>query len=153
VAQLASFLNVTEAAGGSLETGKFSFRGRPSQLERGTASLRLEARNFQWESRQWDALVLGATLLDHHIQVPEFSLRQGHNQLVLNGDMQWPGGDTSWWKADFGVNLTAKIDNLTELSALVLPEFKYAAGGLTVDGAIRSQAGVLGGALIVSGAI
>ena len=152
VAQLASFLNVTEAAGGSLETGKFSFRGRPSQLERGTASLRLEARNFQWESRQWDALVLGATLLDHHIQVPEFSLRQGHNQLVLNGDMQWPGGDTSWWKADFGVNLTAKIDNLTELSALVLPEFKYAAGGLTVDGAIRSQAGVLGGALIVSGA-
>ena len=152
VAPLAAFLNVTEAAGGSLETGKFSFRGRPSQPERGTASLRLEARNFQWESRQWDALVLGATLLDHHIQVPEFSLRQGHNQLVLNGDMQWPGGDTSWWKADFGVNLTAKIDNLTELSALVLPEFKYAAGGLTVDGAIRSQAGVLGGALIVSGA-
>ena len=152
VAPLAALLNVTEAAGGSLETGKFSFRGRPSQPERGTASLRLEALNFQWESRQWDSLVLGATLLDHRIQIPEFSLRQGHNQLVLNGDMQWPGGDTSWWKADFGVNLTAKIDNLTELSALVLPEFKYAAGALTVDGAIRSQAGVLGGALIVSGA-
>ncbi len=151
VAPLAAFLNVTEAAGGTLEAGKFSFRGRPSHPEAGTASLRLEAKNFQWESRQWDALVLGATLLDHRIKVPEFSLRQGHNQLVLNGDMQWPGGDIPWWKADFGVNVSAQIDNLTELSALVLPEFKYAAGGLTVDGAVRSQAGIFGGALIVSG--
>jgi hypothetical protein len=96
--------------------------------------------------------VFGATLLDHRIQVPEFTLRQGHNQLVLNGEMQWPGGDTPWWKSDFGVNVGMRVENLTELSALLLPEFKYAAGGLTVDGAIRRQAGKLGGALIVSGA-
>ncbi len=152
VAPLAAFLNVTEAAGGTLEAGKFSFRGQTNHPELGTATLRLEAKNFQWESRQWDSLVLGATLLDHRIQVPEFALRQGHNQLVLNGDMQWPGGEMPWWKADFGVNINARVNNLTELSALLLPEFKYAAGGLTVDGAVRSQAGVLGGALIVSGA-
>jgi hypothetical protein len=65
--------------------------------------------------------------------------------------MQWPGGSDPWWKADFGMNVTARIDNLTELSALLLPEFKYAAGALTVDGAIRSQAGTLGGALILTG--
>jgi len=152
VAPLAGFLNVTEAAGGTLEAGKFSFRGNTAHPDRGTASLRLEAKNFQWESRQWDSLVLGATLLDRRIQVPEFVLRQGHNQLVLNGDMQWPGGDSPWWKSDFGVNVSVRVDNLTELSALLLPDFKYAAGGLTVDGAIRSQSGVLGGALIVSGA-
>jgi hypothetical protein len=152
VAPLAAFLNFTEAAGGTLVAGKFSFRGHPSAPERATASLRMEARNFQWESRQWDELVVGATLLERRIQVPEFSLRQGQNQLLLNGDMQWPGAEAPWWKADFGVNLTARVENLTELSALLLPEFKYAAGGLTVDGAVRSQGGVLGGALIVSGA-
>jgi len=152
VAPLAAFLNFTEAAGGTLVAGKFSFRGQLASPERATASLRMEARNFQWESRQWDELVVGATLLDRRIQVPEFSLRQGQNQLLLNGDMQWPGADAPWWKADFGVNLTARVENLTELSALLLPEFKYAAGGLTVDGAVRSQGGVLGGALIVSGA-
>jgi hypothetical protein len=152
VAPLASFLKFTEAAGGVLVAGKFSFRGQPTVPERATASMRVEARNFQWESRQWDELVLGATLLDRRIQVPEFSLRQGQNQLLLNGDMQWPGADAPWWKSDFGVNLTARVENLTELSALLLPEFKYVAGGLTVDGAVRSQGGVLGGALIVSGA-
>ena len=152
VAQLAAFLNFTEAAGGTLVAGKFSFRGQPAAPERATASVRMEARNFQWESRQWDELVVGATLLDRRIQVPEFSLRQGQNQLLLNGDMQWPGAEAPWWKADFGVNLTARVENLTELSALLLPEFKYAAGGLTIDGAVRSQGGVLGGALIVSGA-
>lgn len=155
VAPLAAFLNVTEAAGGVLEAGKFSFRGNSSRPDRGTASLRLEAKNFQWESRQWDSLVFGATLLDRRIQVPEFVLRQGHNKLVLNGDMQWPGGgpggETAWWQSDFGVNVGVRVENLTELSALLLPEFTYAAGGLTVDGAIRRQSGVLGGALIVSG--
>jgi len=151
VAPLAGFLNVTEAAGGTLEAGKFSFRGNTSQPDRGTASLRFEAKNFQWESRQWDSLVLGATLMDRRIQVPEFVLRQGHNKLVLNGEMQWPGGESAWWRSDFGVNVGVRVENLTELSALLLPEFTYAAGGLTVDGAIRRQSGVLGGALIVSG--
>ncbi len=152
VAPLASFLNFTEAAGGVLVAGKFSFRGQPAAPERATASMRMEARNFQWESRQWDELVVGATLLDRRIQIPEFFLKQGPNQLQLNGDLQWPDKDSPWWKTDFGVNLTARVENLTELSALLLPEFKYVAGGLTVDGAVRSQGGVLGGALIVSGA-
>ncbi len=151
VAPLAAFLGVTEAAGGTLENGDFGFRGSPVASERGTATLRLEAKNFQWESRQWDSLVVGAKLIDRRVQVPEFSLRQGHNQLVLNGDMQFPGAGESWWKSDFGMNVTARIDNLTELSALLLPEFKYTAGALTVDGAVRSQGGLLGGALIVTG--
>ena len=150
MAPLAAFLG-TDAAGGVLEQGKFSFRGEPSNPSASASSLRLEAKNFQWESRQWDSLVLGATLVDRRIQIPEFSLRQGQNQLVLNGEMQWPGGTAPWWKADFGMNVSARIDNLTELSALLLPEFKYAAGALTVDGAIRSQAGTLGGALILTG--
>lgn len=151
MAPLAAFLGYTEAAGGVLEEGKFTFRGSPGKPEEGTATLRLEARNFQWETRQWDSLVVGATLIDRKIQIPEFSLQQGHNRLWLSGDVQMPAEAKPWWKSDFGMNVTARIDNLTELSALLLPEFKYTAGGLTVDGSIRSQAGVLGGALIVAG--
>ncbi len=151
VAPLAAFLGVTEAAGGVLEEGKFSFRGSPRAPRRGTGSLRLEARNFQWESRQWDSLVVGATLLDRRVQVPEFLLRQGHNELKLSGDVLLPGGEVSWWRGDFGMNVTARIGDLTELSALLLPEFKYTAGTLSVDGAVRSQDGVLGGALILTG--
>lgn len=150
MAPLGAFLGF-EAAGGVLQQGKFSFRGEPSHPSRGSASLRVEAKNFQWESRQWDSLFVGATLVERRIQVPEFSLRQGKNGLVLNGEMQWPGGGSPWWKSDFGVNVTAHVDNLTELSALLLPEFTYVAGALTVDGAVRSQGGVLGGAIIVTG--
>ncbi|MEI6712754.1 MAG: hypothetical protein WCO60_03320 [Verrucomicrobiota bacterium] len=151
VAPLAAFLGVTEAAGGLLEQGKFTFRGSPGLADRGTATLRLEARNFQWESRQWDSLVVGGMLLDRRVQNAEFSLQQGHNQLILNGEMQLPGGGVPWWKADFGMSVTARIDNLTELSALFMPEYKYMAGALTVDGTVRSQTGALGGALIVTG--
>jgi hypothetical protein len=151
MAPLAAFLGI-DAAGGVLQQGKFSFRGEPSHPSRGSASVRVEASNFQWESRQWDSLVLGATLVDRRIQIPEFSLRQGKNGLVLTGEMQWPSGGSPWWKSDFGVNVTANVENLTELSALLLPEFTYVAGALTVDGAVRSQAGKLGGALIVTGA-
>src|SRR5207248_580822 len=63
LARLAAFLGVTDAAGGTIKEGKFTFRGPPQQLARATASLRLEATNFQWDSRQWDSLVLGATLM------------------------------------------------------------------------------------------
>ncbi len=150
IAPLAAFMGI-EAAGGVLQQGNFSFRGQPSHPSRGSATLRVEASNFQWESRQWDSLVVGATLVDRRIQVPEFSLRQGQNGLVLNGEMQWPAKDSPWWKSDFGLNVTAQVGNLTELSALLLPEFTYVAGALTVDGAVRSQGGVLGGALIVTG--
>ena len=151
IAKLASFLGVSEAAGGTINEGKFTFRGAPRHFAEGTASLRFDATNFQWESRQWDSLVVGATLMHSRVQVPTLHLRQGANELVLRGDMALPRAGVRWWENDFTCDITAKIENLTELSALLLPEFKYAAGKGTIDGAIRGQDRQFSGQLIVSG--
>jgi len=151
VAKLATFLGVSEAAGGTIKEGKFTFRGPPQHLTQATASLHFEATNFQWESRQWDSLVAGATLMDGRVQIPGLALTQGHNQLNLNGEMAFPAPGLSWWQTEFNLNIAAKIDNLTELSALLLPEFKFAAGKANIDGSIRGNNQLFNGQIIVSG--
>jgi hypothetical protein len=151
IGKLANFLLVSDAAGGTIKQGKFTFRGPPQQLHKATASLRLEATNFQWDSRQWDALVLGASLMEGRVQVPELSLAQGHNRLNLSGEMPLPTPGVAWWQSEFNVNIAAKIDNLTELSALMMPEFQYAAGKANIDGSIRGKDQQFNGQLIVSG--
>ncbi len=151
IGKLATFLLISEAAGGTIKQGTFKFRGPPQKLAKATASLRLEATNFQWESRQWDALVLGASLMDGRVQIPELALAQGHNRLNLNGEMALPQPGVEWWQSEFSVNIAAKIDNLTELSALMLPEFQYAAGKANIDGSIRGKDQQFNGQLIVSG--
>ncbi|MES2571555.1 MAG: hypothetical protein V4710_16060, partial [Verrucomicrobiota bacterium] len=111
----------------------------------------LDAINFQWESRQWDSLVLGVSLMDRRIQVSKLDLLQGHNRLNLSGDMALPLPGVKWWQSEFTCNIAATIDNLTELSALLLPEFQYAAGKANVDGSIRGRNQQFNGQLIVSG--
>ncbi len=151
IAPLATFFNLSDAAGGSVKEGKFTFRGNPSHASHATASVSFTANNFQWESRQWDSLITAATLLDRRISVPEFELRQGHNQLSLNGELTLPKPGKEWWQSDFAVNLSARVENLTELSALVLPEFTYTAGRMSVDGGVRGHDQQFHGAVIVSG--
>ena len=151
LAKLAPFLGFNDAAGGTIKEGKFTFRGPPQQISKATASLRLEATNFQWDSRQWDSLVLGATLMNSRVQVPELALAQGHNRLNLSGEMPLPAPGVEWWQTEFDVNIAAKIDNLTELSALMMPEFQYAAGKANIDGSIRGKDQQFHGQLIVSG--
>ena len=151
VAKLALFLGISDAAGGTIKAGNFSFHGPPQQFAKASAQLRFEAANFQWETRQWDSLVLGAKLLDGRIQVPELALTQGHNRLNLSGEMALPMPGVEWWRAEFSCDIAAKIDNLTELSALLLPEFKFAAGRVNIDGTIRGQDQKFHGQLIVAG--
>lgn len=151
IGTLATFLGQSDAAGGAIKEGKFTFRGSPQSPAKATASLRIEATNFQWESRQWDSLVLGASLLDGHVQIPELTLHQGHNFLNLRGDFELPAARQEWWQSEFAFDVNAKIENLTELSALMLPEFKYAAGKGTIDGSVRGKDQQFHGQIIVSG--
>ena len=151
VAKLATFLGVSDAAGGTIKTGNLSFRGPPQQFAKASAQLRFEAANFQWETRQWDSLVLGAKLLDGRVQIPELALTQGHNRLQLSGDMALPMPGVAWWRSDFSCDIEAKIENLTELSALLLPEFKYAAGRVGIDGSVRGKDQKFTGQILVSG--
>ncbi|MEQ1859789.1 MAG: hypothetical protein ABMA13_07635 [Chthoniobacteraceae bacterium] len=151
IAKLASFLALSDAAGGIIKDGKFTFRGPPRDLARAQASLRFDAVNFQWETRQWDSLTLGLVLMERRLQVPQLELRQGKNELRLSGELTLPDTGRQWWQGDFTTTVDAKIANLTELSALLLPEFKYAAGSATIEGSILGRGGEFNGQLLVSG--
>ena len=152
IAKLANFLKLSDAAGGTIqEGGKIKFRGSPQQLDRATASIWLEANNFQWESRQWNSLAFGAEIMDRRMQVWKLDLLQGANRLNLNGEMSLPTPDVKWWQGEFTCNLSATIKNLTELSALMLPEFKFAAGQVDIVGSIRGRKQQFDGPLIISG--
>lgn len=150
-AKFATFFKLSDAAGGIIREGKFTFRGAPRQLDRATASLLLEASNFQWESRQWDSLALGAALMDRSLKVSKLDLRQGKNRLNLSGEMTLPTRGVPWWQNEFLCELSADVEDLTALSALLLPEFKYAAGRLKLDGSIRGRNQNFSGQIIVSG--
>ncbi len=157
VAGLASFLGLSEAAGGVLNSGHFTFHGTPGDFAKSEATVRLEAGAFQWDSRQWDSLVLGLSLVDQRLQIPEFRLQQGQNQLTVKGTMALPQPGVAWRDRQFDFKVDADIRNLTDLSALLLPDFKYAAGQLFIRGAV-SGSGAQGdapakfeGQMIVSG--
>ena len=151
IGRLAAFLSLSEAAGGTIKDGNFSFHGSPHDVGHSTTWLRLDAVNFQWESRQWDSLILGMTLIDRRLQVHECSLHQGHNELTLDGEIALPDAQTQWWRGDFNGNVAAKIENLTELSALLLPEFQFAAGRAHIEGSVRGHAEKFQGHLDVVG--
>lgn len=151
IAPLATFLALSDAAGGVIKEGNFSFRGSPQNVAKSTTRLLLDATNFQWESRQWDSLVLGAELIERRLQVHEFALHQGHNELRLSGELTLPEAGRKWWQGDFHCSVLAKIENLTELSALMLPEFTYAAGRVNIDGEVRGRGEKFEGKLDVNG--
>jgi hypothetical protein len=151
LAKLATFFKLSDASGGIIRAGKFTFRGSPQDLGRSTASVLLEASNFQWESRQWDSLALGASLMDRSLRISKLNLRQGRNRLDLSGVMTLPTKGVAWWQDEFTCDLSAEIDDLTALSALLLPEFKFAAGKVKLDGSIRGRNQNFTGQLIASG--
>ncbi len=149
VAQLAAFFG--EDADGSIKQGKFTFRGSPRNLAKATFTTRFEAGAFRWGARRWNSLVAGATYIHHHLENLQFQLTQAHNSLMLKGDMNVPENWKEWWKTDFNFDVAAKIDNLTELSALLGPGFGDTFGKLTVDGAVSGENASFNGQLIVSG--
>ena len=150
VAQLAAFLG-GEDADGEIKDGKFSFHGSPRDLAKATFTTRFEAGDFRWGARKWNSLVAGATYVDQRLQHLDFELRQAHNSLAINGQMRVPQDWKEWWKTDFNFDVAAKIDNLTELSALLGPGFEDTYGNLTIDGSVSGDNASFNGQLIVSG--
>ena len=151
VAALAKFLEVRETAGGIIREGKFSFRGSPRTLDKATISTRFEATDFVWGNRRWNLLVLGATVLDRHLQIPELQLQQAHNALKLKGELVLPEGDAPWWESAFNFEVAGRINNLTELSALFGPHFNKTSGAMAIDGSVRGENKTFSGQLIVTG--
>ena len=151
VADLARFLNAPETAGGTIKEGHFTFRGSPRELDKATATTRFEAVDFVWGKRQWNSLVLGATVVDRRVQIPEFQLQQAHNALKLRGELSLPDGSKRWWETAFNFEIAGRINNLTELSALFGPSFSDTAGVMAIDGSVRGESKTFSGQLIVTG--
>jgi hypothetical protein len=152
LAKLATFLGVSDAAGGTIKTGKLNFLGPLDDVAKVSADFRIEVANFQWENRQWDSLVLGAKLHEGRCQIPELSLTQGRNRLALFGEMTWPSPGVDWWRSEFFLNIKeGQLDDLTALSALLLPEFRFAAGRATIRGSVRGKDQKFDGQLVISG--
>ena len=152
VAKLASFLGASDAAGGTIKAGRFRFRGPPQQFAKASGEVRAEVANFQWETRQWDSLVLGVKLRDGHIEIPEFALTQGRNRVAFSGEMAWPVPGVAWWQSEFALTIKeGQLDDLTALSALLMPEFRFAAGRATVRGSVRGKEQRFDGQLVISG--
>ena len=149
VAQLAAFFG--QDADGTVNQGKFTFHGSPRDLARTTFTTYFKAGNFRWGARRWNSLTAGATYVGHRLLIPDFELRQAHNSLTLKGDMNVPANWKEWWKTDFSFQVAAKIDDLSELSALLGPGFGDTFGKLTVDGSVSGEDASFNGQLIVSG--
>lgn len=152
VPQLARFLDGSTRAGGRIDEGKFTFRGSPHALDKATFTTRLEAHDFQWGKRQWNTLVLGASIVNRRIHIPELHLKQAHNLLQLKGEVLLPTKDKAWWESDFAFDIAARFDDLKELSALVGDSpLTDLSGQMTIDGNVRGQDKTFNGHLIVAG--
>lgn len=151
IAGLADFLDADVEAGGTINEGKFTFRGFLRRPEKATASVRVDASKFQWGGREWNSLVLGATLVDRQLTVTELNLRQAENALIVDGRLSLPESWDSWWKNEFSFNISGQINNLESLTALLGPGVPQASGRLRVEGSVRANHEKFAGQLIVSG--
>lgn len=149
IQQLSAFLG--EDAEGTINTGKFTFHGSLRDLPASTLSLRFEAGEFRWGSRRWNSLVLGATIVNQRVVIPDFQLRQARNILLLNGSMAIPPEWRNWWAGEFGFDVDARIDSLSDLSALFGPAVANLSGKLQINGAVRAHNKSFQGQLKASG--
>jgi hypothetical protein len=148
IEQLSEFVGSRKNAGGNLRLARFSYRG--GDTADAALSLRAEITGFRWGERQFDSLIVGATLVGNRLQIPELELNQAHNHLSLSGEM--PIADwVQWWKSDFNFEISARLERLSELSTLFGPALAETSGRVTVDGSLRSQNNNLRGQLIASG--
>ncbi|HWB60866.1 MAG TPA: hypothetical protein VG733_15325 [Chthoniobacteraceae bacterium] len=151
VTQLASFFNFTDESNGIVNEGKFTFHGVWRDLQKATLSVRFDATDFQLGKRKWNSLVVGATLLDNRLDISDLNLKQAHNELALKGTMALPRTGVEWWQSDFAFNISAKITNLTELSALFGPDFADMSGKVNIDGSVNGSKQSFTGELAVTG--
>jgi hypothetical protein len=83
--------------------------------------------------------------MDRRLQVPQLNLRQGKNELRLNGELTLPGTDQKWWQGDFNANVDAKIEKPDGTVSVASPGIKYAAARpksrVPCAGAARSLTG------------
>ncbi len=151
VPDLGVFLETKSKTAGLLEEGKITFRGLIRHPEKGSATLRIRATDFQWGERKWNLLEAGVTLLNGEVRVHQLELTQAGNQLTASGEIDLPEPGTPWWRQNFELHISAQIGDLAKLSALLGPEAEQATGKIDIDGSIRGSDSSFHGHVIATG--
>lgn len=144
VSPLARLLGFTRPAGGLVEQANFSFRGDPENWPAAQMWLSAQATDFRWGNRDWQSLVLRATVLHQRIQVHRLELQQSRNRLSLTGECPLIAPDQAtdrWWEAGFACNVDARLDDLHALAQLFGSRLPEMDGRMSVNGKLETTPG------------
>lgn len=144
---LSEFLGLHGRASGTLSEGRISFRGNPDRPLDGEASLWISAENFRLGERGWKTLEASASLINRRLSLSDLKLRQEENQVSANGEMALSGGLGDVTNAPFLLNLSAKIQDMTSLGALLGSPFKELKGRMTASAALSGRSSKIEGFL------
>ncbi len=151
VGRFAKFLGREGAFGGTISDARYSFRGHPSNFEKATAAIRLRANAFRWRNRQWDSLILGATLTRRRIQFQNLQLRQPGNRIDFQGQADLPRRLLDADLPPFTCDVDAAIDDPAALLALFDIPAPALSGQIRAQGQISNESGVATGRLEICG--
>jgi hypothetical protein len=132
-------------ADGIIRDARLTFRGNPDHPLDDEISLRLSADNFRWNERGWQSLVAGANYIGRRLYVSTFELTQADNRISASGELAIPEKLEDVANAQYLVNLSADVRDLSALAALAGPPFDQLGGQLYLQGAFKGDQGRLSG--------
>ena len=149
--QTSQSLGFTDQVKGMLHACKFTFRGDPQDPTQSTASLWTELTQLSWRNRAADVIMLGAALYNRQITLQQLYVKQGNNQLTLNGEAGFPAKAFDWFNPDFRGNISASISNLGAFVSLFGANAGDFAGEVSVEGTMNAGDRKIGGHITAAG--
>lgn len=149
--QTSQSLGFTDHVDGMLHACKFTFRGDPHDPSHATASLWTELTQLSWRHRDADVIMLGAALYNRQIQLQQLYVKQGNNQLTLNGEAGFPASTFDWFNPDFRGTISASISNLGAFASLFGADAGDFAGEVAIEGTMNAGNRKIGGHLNAAG--
>lgn len=151
LAQTSEALGFTDRIDGALHAGKFVFRGNRQEPTHATASLWTELTNLSWRNRAAEVIMLGASLYNRNIDLQQLYVKQGNNQLTLNGQAALPEKPSGWLSPSFRGNISASIDKLGDFVPLFGANPGDFAGAMSIEGTMDTRDRKIGGRVTCSG--
>ena len=151
LAQISGAIGFLEPITGEVHASKFTFRGNPGEFFDATASVWIELADFAWRARRADNVMLGATYYNRRLEVDQLFLRQGQNELTVNGELFWPKKPVGWAQLQFQGQMNASVPDLNGFAQLFGATTGDFAGTLSAAGELDSLSPETHGRLTLRG--